>query len=397
MGAALATFGRRAVLHERVAARWRWVLDGFAALVVFALFLTLANVKESGSLYLIGFPVVGVLTVVLIALATQPVLGIGRILTLAPLRWIGERSYGMYLWHWPIFQATRPDVDLALGIGPDLVLRLSLTALVAEISYRYVEMPIRRGSLGRAAAHVRAWRPAKLRWAAGSAAIALAALASMEAMLANRAVSAYAASLQPLTLPVAGDVKHGKRNIAFARTGARAVMAHPAAHEPAMLVGDSVMLGVKNFIARQVNVVDVNAEVGRQAITTLAVIRSLALHGNLQPTVIVDLGNNGTVEEATLRGILSTLKHCKYVVIVNARVPRPWQDNNDALMARIVPTYPNAALADWYGASAHRPDYFAADGVHPTVSGAQAYAHAIVAALDETARKHARVAVKQMP
>ena len=66
-------------------------------------------------------------------------------------------------------------------------------------------------------------------------------------------------------------------------------------------------------------------------------------------------------------------KKCDQVVIVNARVPRPWQDGNDVLMARVVPQYSNAVLADWYNASAGHPEYFGADGVHMDAAGAQAY------------------------
>jgi hypothetical protein len=67
-----------------------------------------------------------------------------------PLRWIGLRSYGIYLWHWPIFMVTRPQLDVSLDGWPLLALRIAATLVIAELSYRYVELPIRSGVLGRA-------------------------------------------------------------------------------------------------------------------------------------------------------------------------------------------------------------------------------------------------------
>ena len=79
-----------------------------------------------------------------------------RLLSLKPIVWIGQRSYGIYLWHWPIFVLTRPNLDIGMTGVPLLVLRLGLTIGLAELSYRYVEQPIRRGALPRWVAKVRA-------------------------------------------------------------------------------------------------------------------------------------------------------------------------------------------------------------------------------------------------
>ncbi|NBU24355.1 MAG: hypothetical protein EBS39_01785, partial [Gammaproteobacteria bacterium] len=66
----------------------------------------------------------------------------GRALDLQPLRWIGERSYGIYLWHWPVFMLTRPGVDNGLDDGQAFVLRCALTFAAAAASYRFIEAPI---------------------------------------------------------------------------------------------------------------------------------------------------------------------------------------------------------------------------------------------------------------
>ena len=108
------------------------------------------------SLYLGGFALVSGLTVIVIAAAVAPGGRLGRVLGVAPLRAIGLRSYSIYLWHWPIFVVTRPSIDVSMGEIELLAFRLALTLLLAEISYRFVEMPIRHGALGRIWARARA-------------------------------------------------------------------------------------------------------------------------------------------------------------------------------------------------------------------------------------------------
>ena len=71
------------------------------------------------------------------------------LLGFAVFRWIGVRSYGIYLWHWPIYMVTRPHSDVPLTGLPLLVLRLTLTFVAAALSYRYVEEPIRHGAIER--------------------------------------------------------------------------------------------------------------------------------------------------------------------------------------------------------------------------------------------------------
>ncbi|HET9223278.1 MAG TPA: acyltransferase, partial [Roseiflexaceae bacterium] len=89
-------------------------------------------------------------TVVVAAAADGRARLLPRVLGWGPLRWAGLRSYGIYLWHWPIFMVTRPQLDVSVDGLPLLALRVGATLAIAELSYRYVELPIRGGGLGRA-------------------------------------------------------------------------------------------------------------------------------------------------------------------------------------------------------------------------------------------------------
>ena len=101
-------------------------------------------------LYRGGFAIVSVASCVAIAATVHPgtVLGV-HVLGRRLMTWIGKRSYSLYLWHWPIFVYTQPEIDQPLGLYGTLVLRLALTAIAAELSYRYVEVPIRNGAFTR--------------------------------------------------------------------------------------------------------------------------------------------------------------------------------------------------------------------------------------------------------
>src|SRR5206468_12919213 len=73
-----------------------------------------------------------------------------RLLGSSALRWIGTRSYAIYLWHWPVFMLTRPRLDIALSGSPLLFVRLLIVAALSELSWRVVEQPFRSGHAQRA-------------------------------------------------------------------------------------------------------------------------------------------------------------------------------------------------------------------------------------------------------
>lgn len=330
------------------------VTDTLGAMSIAGLIFLFYSVGErTDTRYRVGLCLSGLSTVILIIAATSSNRLIERFLSAKPLRWMGERSYSIYVWHWPVFQATRPGIDLSLEGTPDFLLRTVLTLGIAEASYRYIETPVRQG----------AWKLRTFLAAGVLAAAVVGAAGLYETSTAPEPV-------QPMPI----------KTIPAKETAV--LPAHDSIPDlPTLLVGDSVLLSVSPYVKRTLNVIGVDATIGRQALEVRQRIEDLEAGGQLPATVILDLGNNGVVDERTLRAILEALKTCKHVVVINARVPRPWQDANNALMARIVPTYPNAVIADWHAASEGHREYFTPDGIHAKPRGAQAYADTIVAAL----------------
>src|SRR5215211_7372547 len=114
-----------------------------------------------------GFALVALTAAVVIMVLVHPNVHLtAGLLGRRPLRWVGLRSYGIYLWHWPVFMVTRPQLDVSLNGLPLVALRLATTVVLADLSYRFVETPIRNGAFGRAWKALREARGAR-RWRLG--------------------------------------------------------------------------------------------------------------------------------------------------------------------------------------------------------------------------------------
>jgi len=94
-----------------------------------------------------GFLLTGVATLLVIAAVTHRRAWTGRVLGNPVFRWVGTRSYGLYLYHWPIYQIIRREAGIPLRLTQFLV-AMAITIPLTEASYRFVERPIRQGRVG---------------------------------------------------------------------------------------------------------------------------------------------------------------------------------------------------------------------------------------------------------
>jgi peptidoglycan/LPS O-acetylase OafA/YrhL len=149
VGVALAYVWTPGQAHTRAGPR---LLDVIGLVAIVGLFLSCLLIQEfQPFLYRGGFLLVALMTAALIAVSVHPrARWVPWLLSTPPLHWVGLRSYGIYLWHWPVLMVTRPQQDLPLEGWPLFAVRLIATLVLADLSYRFVEMPIRRGALGRA-------------------------------------------------------------------------------------------------------------------------------------------------------------------------------------------------------------------------------------------------------
>jgi peptidoglycan/LPS O-acetylase OafA/YrhL len=364
-------------------------------------------------LYRGGFVLLDLCTAVLIAVLVHPRAHLGLyVLGVAPLRWIGTRSYSIYLWHWPVFMLTRPQLDIGLDGWPLLGLRLAITGVLAECSYRFVETPIRSGALGRA------WRSLRTangpwRWRLGIqwSTVGLSALV-FSVVLGMAVVSARPAP-PPVYLSTAsvGTVAAVPTGVGGSASVV-AVAATPTAQlentpDPTVVaaaatpfptptaiptatpkpspeytaIGDSVMVGAAPELRDALGLIDIEASVGLQAPAAADVLRERRDAGQLGSVVIIHIGNNGVFPASTLDSMMAIIGSSRMVVFVNLKVPRPWETSNNKVIADGVKKYPNAQMVDWRAASINHPEYFWDDGIHLRPEGAQLYAELIIGAI----------------
>lgn len=335
-------------------------------------------------LYHGGFLTVSVATAAVIGAVVTPGSMLAMPLSTHLLRWVGARSYGLYLWHWPLFMVLRPGVDTIVSDPWLTLIRLGATVAIAEVSYTYIEQPIRQGQF---VEHVRRLRRAIPEQAAlkrGS----IVALGSLVALVAvgNAQLPADRASAQSAARPVtpAADVGDQTSQVVRLRPGPA-----PSSHDKGQPVGlaqrydriyiygDSVFVGATDRLAAISGNVVVDARIGRQWHELVDDDQT----PGADDAVVIHLGSNGATNTATMDQVLDHFSDAGRVVLVNVRVPRPWETAVNRALSGATARWPNTVLADWKGASDNTPAYFGGDGVHVSEDGAQALASVVVAGL----------------
>jgi peptidoglycan/LPS O-acetylase OafA/YrhL len=388
---------------------------GVAALTgILVLFVSVPDYEPW--LYRGGFLLMALLGAALVAAVTHPQSRLARGLGAAPLRWIGARSYGIYLWHWPIMQLTRPQVDLSRPGTLLLLLQAAATVGAAALSYRYVEMPVRTGTAQR---RLRGFLDRhsprqRLVWVIGSSAAVLSfgGLGFVVPVATHTALTATATASARQTLSAVRS-SGGRQPVAGAPFGMRlngtgATLGRPVAEvrppragattpatrrsrrvvaDEVLALGDSVMLGcapnLEQLIGHRLRV---DAVVGRQAEATIARLAAYRAAGELPSTVIVQIGDNGPVWYSDMQSLRRVLRGVPRVVLVNVRLARSWQDEVNQELSQYVRSWPQAVIADWFS---HSSQTMLSDGVHPEISARPAYAQVVYAALRRVERRAA--------
>lgn len=393
IGAALATVYLPTRLKTDLAAGAKAILNasGFAALGL--VLLIMMNTHSNASwLYWGGFLVFSILVAVIIAVASHPASVLGTVLATQPMRYIGQRSYGLYLFHWPVFLVLRPELDVPLEGLSNFLLRMGITFGLAELSYRYVEMPIRRGALGEAWRNYRSLpteerEPVRKRAIIiGGVALALTAVIGLRLVTIDEETPDY---LGGLTEVSALDAQTGAEPEPEPQPGdpeLSGTVTNPGTTtelRPGILaVGESVMLGAQGGLRSTFKKVSIDAAVGRQAADMVARLRQLRDAGAFRETVILHTGSNGYVTEDQLRTMLNILSDVPRVVVVNVDVPREWQNPNNELIRELVAETPNTVLADWHGYAETTSGLHVKDGIHLTTKGVDRYAQVLDDAVD---------------
>ena len=392
LGAALATMWRPWALRRGRAGSNANGLDLAGVLALIALgfmcwkFREVVEVADVGMtgydlLYRGGFIAVGIATVIAIATVTHPRSRLGKYVIGTPLLvWLGKRSYGLYLYHWTIFQAYRKAAGNSLDIREFIAL-MTITVVITEASYRLIETPIRTG---KTLAAYRLWR-ARGGTMRGPLGIVLGTLAVIPVF---SVVSMAGARVMP------DDITAGlnENEEAVTRittttigTGSTTVPSAPTTTLPrgkmdAFAVGDSVMLGSAKKLKSYGITVD--ASKNRQVIDAVQIFNYYKSVNELGDVVVIHLGTNGITKAATFERILKPLASVKRVVILTMRVPgRASEQLNNAVINNLPAIHPNVTILDWYTLSKPHPEWFNSDGIHPNAVGQDNYVALILQAI----------------
>jgi hypothetical protein len=141
------------------------------------------------------------------------------------------------------------------------------------------------------------------------------------------------------------------------------------------------MLGAAYLLAASVPGIDIDTAVGRQADSTVAIVRERVSTNTLGQVVLIHAGNNGPIKASHIDEIMQLAGPSREVIFLNTNVPRAWQDSNNAALSSTLAKYANATLLDWRGATDANPGLVYNDGIHLTPAGASQYATLVVNAL----------------
>ncbi len=424
------TFGQRVSIGDLV---------GVVGLAGILAILAVAN-EGSRWLYQGGFFAIGVATSATLASITHPDQKLWtslkprpKIRGFAPVDWIGKRSYGIYLWHWPIFVHSRPGIDVH---GPTVLIhvaRIAATLVVAEASYRWIEQPIRTGSWRHAGLNMRRVSTVVGSLLAiglvGELAIAQPVKSELQLQLeanskflnggtetgadpngassttASDVTSTPTTSIVPETTsapinPVPTDTVPSSTGVGGSTTtgvitsDVTSTVPIPTTiswalgkYRPLSIVGlafgDSVMLGGARALREAAGPnLTIDAKQNRSFIAGIDLLRKAHKNGSIGDVLIVHLGTNGPVDATQLESFLKEMSDVPLIVLVNLRVPGfGFVDRFNASLVAAQAKHSNVQVADWFTVSGQNPQLLYRDGTHIRPDVARVYANVIVDAI----------------
>ena len=365
LGSALAVSWIPRNLSPKISQRAQDFIDGIGVFGFIGLLCIFLFIDQSNTaLYQIAFPLAGLFGCATIISIVHPASRFSPILSNRLFLWIGQRSYGIYLWHWVVFQITRPGADLTGNLLALNVARVLVVLALADISLRAIEIPIRKGI-------VQNWfRGMKYRTKIMQKRqrIFVSSVMAFIVLMTGSSVALAWQRDQSIIVEVKPELELPNSVISENQTGL-------------WVTGDSVILGIRNKLAMQEDIALINARVGRQIGELITAIEEDKPRVGSSP-IVLNVGNNNAVSREDMVKLMELLKDQPKVVVVNTSVPRTWRDGNNKIISEVVSGYPNAALVNWAEIAENHPEFFAPDGVHLIEAGSDVYIASILEALN---------------
>ncbi|RXI78211.1 acyltransferase family protein [Levilactobacillus suantsaii] len=409
IGAAMAFIWPAYKLRDNISQTHRFMLDGLGLLALAGtiyLFFTMNG--QAASTYRGGMFWFTMMSAILVATVAHPGSDMNRILSNKVFSYVGKRSYGIYLYQFPVMIFYEARVH-NIGNHPLIhaLIEVALIMVVTELSYRFVENPVRHyqyrqlgHDLWRAVSHPLSHRATSVLSVIAVACFALTAVGfvqqpaggakptALQKTITKRQAAAQkqnsaAAKKQRELAKAQAKAKREKHDkaVAFSKMSKKdqktakyyflnAEELTTSKQTPLTAVGDSVLLDDSGDLQEVFPGAVVNGEVGRQASAMPGVISSLSSRGQLAKNVLVNIGTNGNITQDQADQIVHGIGKDHQIFWVTAHVPtREWQHQVNAMIHKTAKKYPNVHVIDWYTTAKDHSSWFVKDNVHPNDYG----------------------------
>ncbi|GAA3346213.1 peptidoglycan O-acetyltransferase OatA [Deinococcus persicinus] len=338
---------------------------------------------------------------VLIACVCHPVSILGRILAWKPLCWIGSRSYGIYLWHYPVMVLGTPIHEIGNPSYWRIALQLVLIVTIAECSYRFIEMPIRKEGFW--AYYRKYFVFNKKKWGSLTFSRKVSTvMAPLFLLVFFTGITGVVGEGQqsskdsyPTAIKINGDEptanpikepdkttdnpspsKEEEVDVPDIETlkpeenETNVVPEKEDAYQNILAIGDSVMIDIATSLHKVFPNITIDGKIGRQVSQAVKLAPNYASFNQSNNAIIIQLGTNGYFTNDQIDTLLAAFANAD-IYLVNTRVPRSWEGKVNASLLQKSEEHENITLIDWHAAALNHPEYFAPDGVHLEKKGVE--------------------------
>lgn len=383
-------------LNANLTAHAARILDGVgigALLITLLGFFTLPG--QSSWTYRGGMFFYSLIGMILIATVVHPGSHMNRWLTNPFFTWIGQRSYGIYVYQLPVMVFYERVVEIGRHPVINALVECLLILAISEFSYLSVEQPLAHYQWRYLPASIRHWIDFKMhdwhQWLKVGPVVIICFIALCGLMLPSKPAKksavqtrieksrqATAAKNKQIAKGKAAKVNVNSKSLQK-KYGLTSNQLKAASELKVTAIGDSVMADASQDIQEIMPHAYVDAEVGRQGSATPAVIKDLKAKGQLQKNVILNLGTNGAMDSQTINDILTAIGKDHQVYWITPHVPtRDWEQTVCDQIKQAAKQNANVHVIDWNQAANGHAEWFAQDKVHMNKQGNAYFTRLIV-------------------
>lgn len=328
-----------------------------------------------------GFYIISFLTLFIIASVVHPSSLLAKFLSFPLFIYIGKRSYSLYLWHFPIIVFLNSYFVQGQIPWYIYIIEIILMYIMAQISYRFIETPIRKKGFKAFAVN-----PIKFNKFLRTIVVLLLIIPSLVILFGTFDSLGKEHDKQQANKQKSFKTEHKPKNNPSNNENNNGKTVDVKKMSP-LLLGDSVMVDIGEVFTEKVPNANVDGKVGRQLIEGKDIVdQNYQNYTKKGQSVVVELGTNGEFTKDQLNELIDSLGKAD-IYLITVRVPRDYEQNNNKLMEEAAKKHKNVHIVEWYKASEGHQEYFAYDGIHLEYSGCKALSNEIIKKMKEVNSK----------